>query len=202
MTEQTTKMHEMRETYRAKVAQVRTDKDLTWEAKERKIRELGQKHYAEMRELEEQETARIKAQIENAYRREHGPGPRPACATEETAKELRLARIRSEVNDLFWSGRDDPFVAYERAIRAGDRERAQVIGQLGLNFLEEPSRRRRLKQLVTENQPEERKQARHQREEAEAKLRSTELAHALRRQVHGTPGLLGADLVRNASEGS
>ena len=203
MTEQASKMHEMRQAHRAKVAAIHADKDLTPEAKERKIRELSKEHNKAMRELEESQTARIQADIDAAYRKVHGPASRPLSAMEETAKELRLVRIRAEVTDELEAGRDDPLRAYERAVRAGDKERAEVIGKVGLHYLDDPSRRQRLRELVAENEPEDRKQARRRLQELESKQRSTELAHALGRKVRerGQGGLLGAELVQNATKG-
>nr|MDP9474792.1 hypothetical protein [Actinomycetota bacterium] len=160
---------------RAKVDAVRADGDLTWEAKERKIKEIGREYYAREREAEARVTEGIKANIEAAYRSEHGPAPSALTAEQETAKELRLARIRAEVADEFEAGAQDPLVSYERAVRAGDAERAEVIGKVGERYLTDRNRRARLRQLVEENRPESQKRARRERERLEGEQRSTEL---------------------------
>jgi hypothetical protein len=53
MSEQGNKLREMEEAHRAKVAEIRADTGLGWEAKERKIRELGERYYRALREAEQ-----------------------------------------------------------------------------------------------------------------------------------------------------
>ncbi len=170
---------EMDRKYRVRKAAIRADGDLTFEAKERRVKALTDEHYRKRGELERQETERLEAETERAYRKVHGPGPRRS-ADEETARELRLARIRAEVTDAFDAGRQDPIRAFEQAVRAGDPERAEVIGAVGPRYLD-GFRRARLAELVCENEPEDRKRARRRLEELEKEKQDHELAAGIAR---------------------
>ncbi len=171
---------EMDRKYREGKAAIRADGDLTYEAKERRVKALTDEHYRKRGELERQETERLAAETERAYRKVHGPGPRRS-ADEETARELRLARIRAEVTDAFDAGRQDPIRAFEMAVRAGDAERAEVIGTVGPRYLD-GFRRARLAELVRENEPEDRKRARRRLEELEKQKQDHEVAVAISRR--------------------
>ena len=93
---------------------------------------------------------------------------------------MRLARIRSEVFDDLSNGHD-ALIDYERAVRSGDEERAAVLAKIGPGWLEDPTRKRRLRQLVEENLPESRRKAKRDLERLEAEKRSVELGLAFLR---------------------
>jgi hypothetical protein len=150
---------ELETNYRKTKERIRADEDLSYEAKQRKIREAGLVYDRERREIDKRVLERLEAEEERAYRKAYGPGRSTLSAEQETARELRLARIRAEVTDTLRAGRDEPLIAYERAVRAGDSERALVIGKVGEKYLREPARRQRIRQLVAENEPAETKRA-------------------------------------------
>ena len=152
----------MKAKHRERVAQIRADGDLTHEAKERRIKEEGEKYHAARRAEEERVTAALRDEIEGAYRKAYGPGP-----SLEAADELRLARLREEVRDELDTKRLDPIRGYEEAVRAGDKERAEVIGKIGPRYLE-GFRRTRLAELVEENLPESERRARRRLAELES----------------------------------
>ncbi len=127
----TEKLNELKAKHRERVAQIRADKDLTYEARERRVREEGEKYHAARKAEEERVTAALRDDIEGAYRKAHGPDP-----SLDAAAELRLARIREEVRDDLEAKRLDPIRGYEEALRAGDKERAGVIGKMGARYLE------------------------------------------------------------------
>ncbi len=103
--------------------------------------------------------------------------------------------------DAFGGGYQDPLVSYQRAVRAGDLERAEVIGKVGERYLKEPARRSRLRELVAENEPAETKRAKKRLAEVEAQRRSHELGGALHRQVRGREGRSFSDLLAKGAEG-
>lgn len=186
MSDRTKKLVEMEAEHRKKVAEVRADKDLTYEARERRVKELGDKHYAARRVEEDQVRESLANEIEAAYRRAHGPELR-TDATEETARELRLARIRAEVSDEFEAGRLDPLRAYEEAVRSGDAERAEVLGKAGMRYLE-GFRRQRLAELVEENLPPARKRERERLAALEREREDIEIGLAIRRRSPARAG--------------
>ena len=125
-------------------------------------------------------TQRLDRDVENAYRKAHGPEKPSSDLQAEVAKELRLQRIRSEVYDDLASGHD-ALIDYERAIRSGDTQRAAVLAKVGPGWLEDPTRRRRLRQLVEENLPEGRRKAKRDLGRLERQRRSVELGLAFLR---------------------
>lgn len=182
MNDRTKKLAEMDAKHRRRVAEIRADKDLTYEARERRVREEADKHYAARREEEARVRDSLDGEIERAYRKAYGPEARLRHdATEETARELRLSRIRAEVTDDFEARRLDPIRAYEEAIRSGDAERADVIGKAGARYLD-GFRRQRLAELVEENLPPERKRERERLAALESEREDLELGMALRRR--------------------
>jgi hypothetical protein len=174
--------------YREGKAKIRAFEDLTDEAKERKVRTLRLEHAEKRKEAEKAVADRLWVQQETAFRKAYGPAPSNLSAGEETARELRLSRIRAEVADTFDGKIDDPIQAYERAVRAGDDERAEVIGGVGLKYLEEPSRRQRLRQLVSENEPAEIRKAKATLAKVEGQKRTHELGTALNRRLRAREG--------------
>lgn len=184
----------MDQEYREGKARIRADEDLTYEAKERKVRELGLDYDRRRKEAEKAIADRLEAEEAASYRKAYGPGRSTLTAEEETARELRLIRIRSEVTDDFEAGRQDPLVSYQQAVRAGDMERAEVIGKVGAKYLQDPIRRRRLAELVGENEPEERRRAKKRLAELEAQKRTHELGSALHRNVRSRQGLSFAEI--------
>lgn len=174
--------------YREGKAKIRAFEDLTGEAKERKVRELGLEHAGRRKEAEKAIEDQLNAEEEAAYRKAFGPARTTLSAEQETARELRLSRIRGEVTDTFDAQVDDPIQAFERAVRAGDLERAEVIGVVGLRYLEEPSRRQRLRQLVSENEPAEIRKAKATLAKVEGQKRTHELGTALNRVVRAREG--------------
>ncbi len=178
----TEKLNEMKAKHRERVAAIRADGDLTHEAKERRIQELGTKHHAEVRAEEERITSALQGDIENAYKRAHGPGP-----SLDAAAELRLARLREEVRDDLEAKRMDPLRGYEEAVRAGDKERAAVIGRMGHRYLE-GFRRQRLAELVQENMPEKDREARRRLQELEQEQQDLEAGLAMQRMARGRVG--------------
>ena len=169
-------------------SRIRGSEDLNDAAKERKIRELGREYSEKRKEAEKAVADRLKAEAEAAFRKAFGPAPSNLSADQETARELRLSRIRAEVVDAFDGKIDDPLQAYARAVRAGDDERAEVIGGVGLKFLEEPSRRQRLRQLVAQNEPDETRKAKATLAKVEGQKRTHELGTALNRPVRAKEG--------------
>ena len=188
MSEQQHPYAQMDAEFQEEKSRIRGSADLNDEAKERKVRALGQEH-AEKRTAAEKATAdRLWVQQETAYRKAFGPAPSNLSADEQVARELRLSRIRAEVTDAFDAQLDDPIQAFERAARAGDDERAEVIGNVGLKFLEEPARRQRLRQLVSENEPADRRRAKETLVKVEGAKRTHELGTALNRLVRAKGG--------------
>ncbi len=178
----TEKLAEMKAAHRERVAAIRADGDLTHEAKERRVKEEGAKHYEEVRAEEERVTGALRDDIEGAYRKAHGPGP-----SLDAAQELRLARIREEVRDDLEAKRMDPIRGYEEAVRAGDAERAGVIGKMGGRYLE-GFRRQRLAELVEENMPQRDREARRRLQELEREREDLEAGLAMQRMARGRVG--------------
>ncbi len=173
----TEKLNEMKAKHRKRVAEIRADADLNDGAKERRVKEEGAKHYQEVRAEEERITSALRDDIEGAYKRAHGPGP-----SLDAAAELRLARIREEVRDDLEAKRLDPLRGYEEAVRAGDKERAGVIGKMGARYLE-GFRRQRLAELVEENMPQRDREARRKLQELEREREDLALGLAMQRQA-------------------
>ncbi len=171
----TEKLNEMKARHRERVAAIRGDGDLTHEAKERRVKEEGAKHHEEIRAEEERVTAAVREEVENAYMKAHGPGP----SLDATA-ELRLARLREEVRDDLEARRLDPLRGFEEAVRAGDKERAGVIGKMGARYLE-GFRRARLAELVEENMPQRDREARRKLQELEREREDLEVGLAMQR---------------------
>ncbi len=174
--------------YRETKAKIRADEDLTYEAKERKVRAAGLEYDKRRKEAEQAIADRLRAEEEASYRKAFGPARSTLSADQEAARELRLQRIRAEVTDALEAGTDDALVAYERAIRAGDLERAEVLGKVGAKYLQEPARRTRLRQLVAENEPADRRRAKERLGEIAGEQRTHELGVALRRHVRAREG--------------
>lgn len=187
--------------YRESRAKIRADEDLTREAKGRKERELSLEYASRREEAETAISKRLQAEEEASFRKAYGPGRAALSAEQEMARELRLSRIRAEVVDSFEAGDQDPLVSYGRAVRAGDTERAEVIGKVGEKYLKEPARRARLRELVAENEPESVKRAKKRLAEVEAEKRSHELGSALHRQVRGRQGLSFSEIAPGGQGG-
>ncbi len=180
-TTRTKRLNAMKAAHREKVAAVRADEDLTPEAKSRRLAEL-ERDFREGFDAEAARvTGRLDRQVEAAYRKVHAPRSASEDAQEETARELRLARIREEVRDDLEGGMIDALVSYQEAIKLGDRERAELIARMGPRYLTDPTRRARLRQLVEENLPEGRRKAKRDLERLEAEKRSVELGLAFLR---------------------
>ncbi len=173
----TEKLNELKAKHRERVAAIRADGDLTYEARERRVKEEGAKHHEEVRAEEERITSALSDDIEGAYKKAHGPGP-----SLDAAAELRLARIREEVRDDLEARRLDPIRGYEEAVRAGDAERAGVIGKMGGRYLE-GFRRMRLAELVEKNLPERMREARRRLQELEREREDLALGLAMQRQA-------------------
>ncbi len=169
--------------YREKKAAIRADEDLTGEAKERRIKELGQKYDAERAEIERRVEEERAAKEERAYGRLYGPQGSTRSAEEDAARELRLARLERELVPAYEANRRDPLVDYKRAARAGNADEMHVIAAHGERFLTDLARRRELRRLVAENEPEHVKRARRELAEAENQKRTNALGNALRRRV-------------------
>ena len=183
-TTRTKKLAAMRAELLEKRAALQADGDLTPEAKNRRLNEL-ERDYSERREAEAARvTAGLDADIERAYKRAHGPEKSSPHPQAEVAKEMRLARIRSEVFDDLANGHD-ALIDYERAVRSGDTECAAVLAKVGPGWLEDPTRKRRLRQLVEENEPEGRKRAKRDLERLEAEKRHVDLGLAFARRRAG-----------------
>jgi hypothetical protein len=182
--------------YRERVSALRKDEDLTHEARERKAKALGDAYDRTRKEAEQAVADRLKAEEQDTYRKAFGPKRVTLTPAQETARELRLARVRAEVTDELSSGLQDPLRAYEHALRAGDTERAEVIGKLGARHLEDPTRRRRLAELVAETEPEERKRAKQRLAEVDERKRALDLGSALNRRVRGAQGLSFAEIAK------
>lgn len=176
----TKKLDAMRAEYNDQKAALTADEDLTPEARNRRLMEAELGFDAAFREESGRIMERLDADIERAYKRAHGPEKPSEYPEEEIAKEMRLQRVRSEVYDDLANGHD-ALIDYERAVRLGDRERAEVLAKVGPGWLDDPTRKRRLRQLVEENLPEERKKAKRDLERLEAEKRHLDFAFALRR---------------------
>lgn len=188
MSEQQHPYAQMDAEFQEEKSRIRGSADLNDEAKQRKVRELVQEH-AEKRTAAEKAVAdRLSAEEEAAFRRAFGPAPSTLSAEQQVARELRLARLRSEAIADFDGGLRDPLVDYERAIRAGDVERAGVIGSVGIKHLTDPARRQRLRTLVAQNEPAEVQKAKKRLAEVEARKQSHELGTALSRIVRSKGG--------------
>ncbi|MDP9454625.1 MAG: hypothetical protein M3Q60_02400 [Actinomycetota bacterium] len=124
----------------------------------------------------------MREEVENAYKKAHGPGP-----SLDAAAELRLARIREEVRDDLEAKRLDPLRGFEEAVRAGDAERAGVIGKMGGRYLE-GFRRQRLAELVEENMPQRDREARRKLQELEREREDLEVGLAMQRAARGRVG--------------
>ena len=94
---------------------------------------------------------------------------------------MRLQRVRAEVTDALAGGMD-ALMAYKEAVRLGDAERAHVVASVAPMWLDDPARRRRLRELAEENLPEERKRARRELGRLEAERRHLEVGLALQRR--------------------
>ena len=176
----TAELGAMRSAHREKVAAVQADEDLTPEAKSRRLAEL-EHGFAESFDAEAARvTERLDRDVENAYKRAHGPEKPSEYPEEEIAKEMRLQRIRSEVYEDLSNGHD-ALIDYERAVRSGDTERAAVLAKVGPGWLDDSTRKRRLRQLVEENLPEGRRKAKRDLARLEAEKRSVELGLAFLR---------------------
>ncbi len=173
----TEKLSELKVAHRKRVAAIRADQDRTDAAKERRIKEETEKFDAARSIEEERIEASIRADVEAAYRSAHGPGP-----VLDAAAELRLARLREEVRDELDTKRLDPIRGYEEAVRAGDKERAEIIGKIGARYLQ-GFRRARLAKLVEENMPERDGKARARLAELEREREDLEVGLAIQRHA-------------------
>lgn len=174
--------------FREQKAKIRADEDLNYEAKERRVRALGLEYRGKREAAEKAISDRLDADEAASYRKAFGPGRSTLTAEQETARELRLSRIRAEVTDALQGGRDDAVRMYERAARAGDAERAEVIGKVGEKYLTEPARRMRLRQLVAENEPDATRRAKKRLAQLEGEKRTHELGAALNRVARSKEG--------------
>ncbi len=182
--------------YRERVGALRKDEDLTDEARARKTKALGDAYDRNRKAAEQAVADRLRAEEQDSYRKAFGPKRVTLTPAQETARELRLARVRAEVTEELSSGTQDPLRAYEHALRAGDTERAEVIGKLGASHLKDPTRRRRLAELVAEHEPEERKRAKKRLADVDERKRSLDIGAALHHRVRGAQGLSFAELVK------
>ncbi len=187
MSEQQHPFAEIDAEFQEEKSRIRGSADLNDGAKERKVRALRLEHAEKRTAAEKAVVDRLKAEEDAAFRKAYGPGRTTLSAEQEAARELRLSRIRGEVTDTFDGKVDDPLQAYERAVRAGDDERAEVIGVVGLKYLQEPARRQRLRQLVAQNEPADRRRAKETLVKVEQK-RTHELGTALNRLVRAKGG--------------
>lgn len=109
--------------YRRKKAAIRADEDLTWEAKERRIKDLGQRYDADRAEIGRRVEEERAAKESRAYAALYGPQSSGKNPDEDAARELRLARLERELVPAYEANRRDPLVDYKRAARAGNAER-------------------------------------------------------------------------------
>ncbi len=187
--ERTKQLDQMKASHREEVAAVRADGDLTQDAQNRRLTELERGFNEAFDEETLRVMAGIDAEIEAAYRKAHGAPEKRGVGSytdhqEETARELRLARIREEVRDDLEGGLD-PLLAYQEAVRLGDKERADVLGRMGPRYLKETTRKQRLRELVEEQLPESRRRAKKDLERLEAEKRSLDLGFAMQRAARG-----------------
>ncbi len=187
--ERTKQLDQMRAAHREEVAAVRADRDLTQDAQSRRVDELERGFAERFDEEAARVMAGIDAEIERAYKAAHGAPEKRGVGSytdhqEETARELRLARIREEVRDDLEGGLD-PLLAYQEAVRLGDKERADVLGRMGPRYLKETTRKQRLRELVEEQLPESRRRAKKDLERLEAEKRSLDLGFAMQRAARG-----------------
>lgn len=95
-----------------------------------------------------------------------------------------MARLREEVRDELDTKRLDPIRGYEDAVRAGNTERAGVIGKVGARYLE-GFRRVRLAELVEANMPERDRVAREKLAALEREREDLQAGLALQRMARG-----------------
>ena len=179
---------EMDAEFQEEKSRIRGSADLNDEAKERKVRTLRLEHAEKRTAAEKAIEDQLNAEEGAAFRKAFGPGRSTLSAEQETARELRLSRIRAEVADAFGGGLRDPLLDYERAIRAGDVERAGVIGSVGIKHLTDPARRQRLRTLVAQNEPAEVRQAKAKLAKVEGQRFTHELGTALNRRLRAREG--------------
>lgn len=175
--------------YREKKAAIRADEDLTWEAKERRVKELGQRYDAKRAEIERRVEEERAARESRAYGRLYGPQRSGKTAEEDAARELRLARLERELVPAYEANRRDPLVDFKRAARAGNADEMHVIAAHGERFLPNLSRRQELRRLVAENEPESVKRARRELAEAESQKWTNDLAGSLHRRARNAERL-------------
>lgn len=179
MNDRTQKLTEMKTRHREKVARIRGDRDITLEARERRIREETAAHNAAIRAEEERVSVALNNEVESAYRKAHGPAGKL-----DAVGELRMARLREEIKDELDTKRLDPIRGYEQAVRAGDTERASVIAKIGPRYLD-GFRRVRLGELVEANLPEREREARAKLAALTREKEDMEIGLSLSRQSRG-----------------
>ncbi len=172
-------LNEMKAKHRKRVAEIRAFQDYTHEARERTIKEETQQHNEAIRVEEDRISGALNNELENAFKAAHGPG-----RALDSAAELRLARLREEVKDQLDTKRLDPIRGYEDAVRAGDTERAGVIGKVGARYLN-GFRRVRLAELVEANLPEKEKAAREKLARLEREREDLQVGLSLSRMSRG-----------------
>jgi len=168
--------------------------DLTDEAKARRTKEAELEYSRERAEIDKRLQEGREAKASAAFKRLHGPEQSTRSTQEEILREARLERKERELVPQYEANRRDPLVDYKRALRAGNADEMHVIAAHGERFLPDHTRRRELRRLVSENEPESVKRARRALAEAEREQVSADLAGGLRRQVRGRQGLTFSEL--------
>ncbi len=156
---------------------LRNDRDLTPEARNRQIGELSREYDARIREEAAAVLERLDEEIEKAFRASH-PLDKPTGDDEaDILRELRHRRISEEVMEEL-AGGTDPIAAFDRAVRLGDDERAEIVAKHAGRFLDW-GQRRELDHRLEERLPERVKRARTRLQRLEAERRSLEVGLSL-----------------------
>lgn len=180
-------MRRLREEYDEAVAKVRNDQDLTDEAKDRRLRELTDRHGQQARQEAETVRDRMGSYL-SRYRA-------IAKVNDEPADEIRYARLEREFMARVAAGRVPDLESYWEAIESGDRDRVRVFEVHAPLYIEDAGQRNGFNAEV-ENQrqhrlTDEQKLARQRIRELEAKTDDFEMGSRL--GAFGPPAEGGGD---------
>lgn len=153
-----------------KVQAVRSNQDLTPEARNRTLSEVAAGYDQKITAAARDVVDRLDAQIEREYRRAN-PIDKPSTDhTAELLREMRRSRIDGEVMEALTDGVDGVRM-YQEALRLGDTERADAIARLAPRWLDSV-RRRELAKMVDERTPQTVRDARERLQRLENEKRS------------------------------
>ncbi len=176
----TAKLDELKAKRDEELSRIRSNQDLTPDARVRQIRESSQRWQGELN----QEARRIMQELadeeQQTYRRAN-----PVESPGDHTTELFRLRLRDEITDEL-DADADVFSLYQKALRLEDKERVRVLERMAPARIKDPFEKVRFARLVEENQP----RAVREAKEKQARLR------AERRQLELGLSLQGIDLRR------